>query len=923
MSTTKTFTNIKAGKRHQIDATARGYYDFRTTVVPQPNKPLSYDMKVYDGLKYAVDLSKNSVRPGEINFDGTVLPYLENNKLTKTNYCFGNSGTNYDLSIYEEVYSNITKVGNVNINNDIASDFSSSNYIVITKKASNMTIYLKVTTGSNLSSSQNIVSFDGYFDLQVYNNVFGCYDWGAVTYYTLLSDITANTTYYWRIELSETDKTKKYSYSTDGVTYTEAKTFTDSGMSYNSANDFCLGIHAANKNNPFYGLIDLSKSTVSEKQTNGDFVDYKLNAITFNPTGTYESKIGIFQDYEDNGQSNTLNCFSNSNRYTVLSPNENIIYYMKHQYIDWTQPILSSDGTMGGDLFAVNSSSILRAGREAYKAFDGDTSTIDDNWHSSQGHPSWIGWYNPNPLKITRIQVQNRNSADGGSFVNTYKLSYSDDYSDWVDLLSGTSPSQENFTYWNIDITEENPHKYWRLTCLTSSGSNSDYTSIQTISITAQEYVSLKGTPDDYDEIVKYTYLGTVDIPKHNIYNVDNFYGWSNDSKSIFTKTLQLSTDIPLYNSSYKQESAITISSFADNSITLSNNEVYTRNNTLDKHVVLPNSNPGESVPPLSEWSTLNLTNSNEVVANIVSSDTEFLKYYFQSSSKNGYVKSGKNTSELLASTPSQVDAIWGNKDNYNGYTQFLHNKFFSYGAPEGMDVYVYTSNNGISHWSKHLLPISYFSLGMTYGVNKYFLIGYDAMDTVSSKTNYYIYSEDGVTYKKGVFPRKFTVSSIAASNDTVVVAGAEVDSSNPVVFVSNDGITWNEISSTLFNKISVPYVNYCKDRFIIYERLSNNYYWSKAGKDWLLGQIPSFTGIDPMMYLNGYFVAIDSASKLSAFSTDVFTWMTKSLPLTLTKDGYHHNELVGVNNEFVLSNAVMDETTYEITTEYVHMLLK
>lgn len=166
-------------------------------------------------------------------------------------------------------------------------------------------------------------------------------------------------------------------------------------------------------------------------------------------------------------------------------------------------------------------------------------------------------------------------------------------------MLSGTSPSQENFTYWNIDITEENPHKYWRLTCLTSSGSNSDYTSIQTISITAQEYVSLKGTPDDYDEIVKYTYLGTVDIPKHNIYNVDNFYGWSNDSKSIFTKTLQLSTDIPLYNSSYKQESAITISSFADNSITLSNNEVYTRNNTLDKHVVLPNSTSNPDTPTI------------------------------------------------------------------------------------------------------------------------------------------------------------------------------------------------------------------------------------------------------------------------------------------------------------------------------------
>ena len=88
MSTTKQFTNIKSGKRHQMDATARGYYDFRTTVVPQPNKSLSFDMRVYDGLNYAVDLSKNSVRPGEINFNGTVLPYLENNTLAKTIYCF-------------------------------------------------------------------------------------------------------------------------------------------------------------------------------------------------------------------------------------------------------------------------------------------------------------------------------------------------------------------------------------------------------------------------------------------------------------------------------------------------------------------------------------------------------------------------------------------------------------------------------------------------------------------------------------------------------------------------------------------------------------------------------------------------------------------------------------------------------------------
>ena len=763
MSTTKTFTNIKAGKRHQIDATARGYYDFRTTVVPQPNKSLSFDMRVYDGLNYAVDLSKNSVRPGEINFDGTVLPYVENNTLTKTNYCFGNSGTNYDLPVYNKEYVNINKIGDFDIGDGIVSNFYRDHYLTVTLpnyssgSVNSFEICMKVHTPTNNTSNARILNstdsydnlaldlgtapgfnfcggtigfgsqFDADIDLWVkvqfdgtnlslhhslngvdyiqdnskswsksnvwftsntyslglrsYDFVNVCFFNGTIdlnecyvkindeiinfgentlqkqyTGYTLegnasingsiCSGFDSNSRLYvenWNLDIS---KDNIFIFTTgNSVTENQVLLMVDetndalqffignSKLEYNSGSIseyttenlepntlYKVKIHRQDEHTYIFSLSKNDGAFSDEKTiTSNLFSDTYTNRIT---VGNYrshsspfqgtidlsemynllsivtESKPGIFQDYEDNGQSNTLNCFSNSNRYTVLSPNENIIYYMKHQYIDWTQPILSSDGTMGGDLFAVNSSSILRAGREAYKAFDGDTSTIDDNWHSSQGHPSWIGWYNPNPLKITRIQVQNRNSADGGSFVNTYKLSYSDDYSDWVDLLSGTSPSQENFTYWNIDITEENPHKYWRLTCLTSSGSNSDYTSIQTISITAQEYVSLKGTPDDYDEIVKYTYLGTVDIPKHNIYNVDNFYGWSNDSKSIFTKTLQLSTDIPLYNSSYKQESAITISSFADNSITLSNNEVYTRNNTLDKHVVLSTSASGGEVNP-------------------------------------------------------------------------------------------------------------------------------------------------------------------------------------------------------------------------------------------------------------------------------------------------------------------------------------
>lgn len=300
MSTSKDFLMNK-GMSYKVTAKARGYYDYSTILNPD-GTAIAYDMTPYDGLNYNVDLTYNAYRDATIDFSKTKLPYLGlvNQSLQTSEYCLKATGQNYDLKEYAPVYTNITVHGSPTINNDVVSNFSSSNYIVINLNMSSKTIYLKVTTGSNLSSSQNIVSFDGYFDLQVYNNVFGCYDWGAVTNYTLLSDITANTTYYWKIELSETDKTKKYSYSTDGVTYTEAKSFTDSGMSYNSANDFCLGVHGSNKNNPFYGSIDLAKSYIQEKLSSGDYVVYNLNetSIIKEINGTYVNNPEI--DYTNN-----------------------------------------------------------------------------------------------------------------------------------------------------------------------------------------------------------------------------------------------------------------------------------------------------------------------------------------------------------------------------------------------------------------------------------------------------------------------------------------------------------------------------------------------------------------------------------------------------------------------------------------------
>lgn len=275
MSTTKTFTNIKSGKRHQIDATARGYYDFRTTVIPQPNKPLSYDMKVYDGLKYDVDLSKNSVRPGEINFDGTILPYIENNKLTKTNYCFGNSGTNYDLPIYEDVYSNITKVGNVVINNDIASNFSASDYLDLGNFdfSGDYEIVLKFKMPETDSDTSNYKPFfdaksNSYFNIAVtsykndnkrhiHSNSGNGSSWNTGIDGT--TPLELNTEYYVKVVRSGTTRTMYL--STDNVTWSTEGSIEDT---YNYSHGYCLGAAShLGSQEIFKGSFDLKESKIT------------------------------------------------------------------------------------------------------------------------------------------------------------------------------------------------------------------------------------------------------------------------------------------------------------------------------------------------------------------------------------------------------------------------------------------------------------------------------------------------------------------------------------------------------------------------------------------------------------------------------------------------------------------------------------
>ena len=187
-----------------------------------------------------------------------------------------------------------------------------------------------------------------------------------------------------------------------------------------------------------------------------------------------------------------------------------ITRYWKYQA--WTQPILLANGTIGGTSFACSAS---HEGVPAWAAFNGDNTTGDNAWWSNHGatsesNPCWIAWYNPTPLKISQIVIQNEVHTPA-NFKTGY-LQYSDNYIDWTTLqqVNGTNTAAYE-TIVNVN-SSVSAHRYWRLYFVESFSSSG--LAIQTIENYAQQLVA--GTPTDYDFTT--TETGTFGVKQNNNY---------------------------------------------------------------------------------------------------------------------------------------------------------------------------------------------------------------------------------------------------------------------------------------------------------------------------------------------------------------------------------------------------------------------
>ena len=219
------------------------------------------------------------------------------------------------------------------------------------------------------------------------------------------------------------------------------------------------------------GTITLTDNSVNSITPTGN-VTFILPTITddtkfhqilvqINMSNIYTFDVGTYYFFNQNtpdlseiGLYNLIFEYDNTNQYWVCG-----LINKGLDINDFTQPILTANGTLGGSKFAVYASAESSTTYTAYKAMDGDTSTT---WRPASASATFT-LYNPKPLCVNNLSI----SYSYTSYTSTIaKIEISDDNVNWTEITfvqGGTSP---NFEY---TLNNTSFAKYYRLTFGTST----------------------------------------------------------------------------------------------------------------------------------------------------------------------------------------------------------------------------------------------------------------------------------------------------------------------------------------------------------------------------------------------------------------------------------------------------------------------
>ena len=133
----------------------------------------------------------------------------------------------------------------------------------------------------------------------------------------------------------------------------------------------------------------------------------------------------------------------------------------------WTQPAMSDYGTMGGSSFAVScSSQNNETGFQVFYAFRdpnlGNTTGARYGWWANAGGTQYCTIYNPNPLKISLIQIQNSLTDTNGAW-KEWAVQGSDDGATFYTLASGQNTISTTAAFWDMDISSSKFYNYHRI----------------------------------------------------------------------------------------------------------------------------------------------------------------------------------------------------------------------------------------------------------------------------------------------------------------------------------------------------------------------------------------------------------------------------------------------------------------------------
>lgn len=171
-----------------------------------------------------------------------------------------------NITFTEQSYKDITVTGSVALNNGIASNFTASNYIDFKDSTryttGTTTYYLKSKTPSSGAIQGCVLQWNRWANLEFLSGSgLNAWNWGSNSSVNLLADsqVQSDTEYYFKIDVDYENKTKTYSYSLDGIAYTQLASFTDTGMDTSYSNPLRLGnsSYSPSSDSAFTGSIDL------------------------------------------------------------------------------------------------------------------------------------------------------------------------------------------------------------------------------------------------------------------------------------------------------------------------------------------------------------------------------------------------------------------------------------------------------------------------------------------------------------------------------------------------------------------------------------------------------------------------------------------------------------------------------------------